>query len=178
MKSIFPLVLSGLVLLSLPSCKGCNESTDSTNDGHDTAAVAPPAVKPPGFNADTAQHSVEICRDPASLKLIRQIAREERSHAELSWRILQFCHRQSPQEVAEAVLAEMATLAATARPTATSSEHLPLVLQADPQALIDYGRLPDAQFDALWNARMQDTKQRLMLLLERVDEEESALAAV
>ena len=131
-----------------------------------------------GFNADTAQHSAEICRDPASLKLIRQIAREERSHAELSWRILQFCHQQSPQEVADAVLVEMEKLAVAARPTATSSELLPLVLQADQQALRDYGRLPDAQFDALWAARMKDTKERLLLVLDRVDEDERALAGI
>lgn len=131
-----------------------------------------------GFNADTAQHSALICRDPASLKLIRQIAREERSHAELSWRILQFCHRHSPQDVAAAVLVEMEKLAAAARPTATSSEHLPLVLQADPQALLNYGRLPDAQFDALWTARMKDTKERLLLLLDRVDADECELAGI
>ena len=72
----------------------------------------------------------------------------------------------------------MEKLATTARPTATSSEHLPLVLQADPQALLDYGRLPDAQFDALWNARMQETKRRLLLVLDRVDEDETQLAAI
>lgn len=36
-----------------------------------------------GFNADTTIASAEICKDPVSLKVINQIAREESFHAEV-----------------------------------------------------------------------------------------------
>jgi hypothetical protein len=126
-----------------------------------------------GFNADTAHHSASMCRDPASLALIKQIAREEMAHAELSWRVLEFCCRQDPEPVANALRAEMEKLARAVRPTATSSEHMPLVQAADQDALLRYGRLPDAAFDQLWRARMQDTKQRLASLLDDIGIDES-----
>jgi|GEM_PF-1641832 len=110
-----------------------------------------------GFNADVAYRSSLICRDPVSLKVIKQIAREERSHAELSWRVVAFCYQQDPKVVGIALRKEMAKLATLDRPTASSSQNLPVVQAADAEALIRYGRLPDGEFDVIWRDRMQDT---------------------
>ena len=103
-----------------------------------------------GFNADIAEKSAIICRDPASLKMIRQIAREERFHAELSWRIVDFCFQQDPENVAPALQKEVANLAKAARPTAASSQNMGLMCHANQQQLQNYGRLPDSEFDAIW----------------------------
>ncbi|MBI3550548.1 MAG: hypothetical protein HY078_16040 [Elusimicrobia bacterium] len=119
-----------------------------------------------GFNADTAAESALPCKDRASLRLIKQIASEESSHAELAWRIVAFCLTQEPRPAAEALSKAASGIDALDRPTAASSQVRPLVAKADAQALRDFGRLPDEEFDALWRRRVDATQRRLVDLLK------------
>jgi glutaminyl-peptide cyclotransferase len=53
MKSIFPILLSGVLLAGL-SLSSCKDNTESTSGSNDTAVIATPTVKVPTFSPDTA----------------------------------------------------------------------------------------------------------------------------
>jgi len=97
--------------------------------------------------------------------VIRLIAREERAHAELSWRIVGFCLLRDSKAVAAALGLEMSKLAGSRRQTASSSQNLPLLRAANQELLVQFGRLPDEHFDALWAPRIAQTCLRLSALL-------------
>jgi hypothetical protein len=117
------------------------------------------------FNADVAAACAAACREPATRDVLERIAREERSHAELSWRIVAFCLERGGDAVRRAV--ERADLAAVPRPTAVSAEKRALVERADPEALRRHGRLPDAAWAAMWTRRLAGTADRLASLIAR-----------
>lgn len=114
-----------------------------------------------GFNADTAVEAAKICKDPVSLSVIEKIAREERFHADISWRILAFCFQKNPIEVKNMLLKEVVKLAQIKRPTATSQITHSVVAAANPSVLVQFGRLPDDKFDKLWNFRIQSTQEMI-----------------
>ena len=120
-----------------------------------------------GFNADSAEACALICQDPVSLKVIRQIAREERFHAELSWRVLEFCLSQNPHQVRQALLEAVATLSQTERPTAASAQNQKLLDEANPQILQRFGRITDEKLAEIWPKRLSETKYRLATLLSK-----------
>lgn len=118
------------------------------------------------YNADVAAACAEACTEPVTRSVLQTIAREERTHAELSWAILAWCvdrHR----GVVEAALAE-ATVALDTypRPTAVAADKLALVARANPALLRAHGRLPDGVWAALWETRKSLTRARLAALLD------------
>ena len=97
--------------------------------------------------------------------VLERIAREERSHAELSWRVVAFCGERGGERVRRAVAA--VALGRVARPTAASTEKAALVAAADGAALRRHGRLGDDQWAALWTPRLAATAVRVRALLEQ-----------
>src|SRR5207245_3326846 len=113
------------------------------------------------YNADVAAACHAACRDAATGDVLARIAKEERAHAELSWRIVAFCVARGGERVRHAVARAAAQLARVARPTAVSAEKRALVDAADATALRRHGRLPDGAWAPLWTARVEATAARL-----------------
>lgn len=117
------------------------------------------------FNADVAGACEEACQDPATGDVLARIAREERSHAEFSWQCLAWLLDRGGARVRRAVEEAMAALPVVARPTAADAVKQALVDRADPAALRAHGRLPDAEWAALWTLRLEATRERASSLL-------------
>jgi hypothetical protein len=113
------------------------------------------------FNADVAAACAEACVEPVTRKVLEQIAREERSHAEFSWAVLAWALERGPQAVGAAVERAAAALDQVRRPRAVGAKHWLLVVQADAQALLRHGRIPDARLALLWRRRLAATRERL-----------------
>jgi len=120
------------------------------------------------YNADVAAECALGCRDAVTRAVLQQIAREERSHAELSWSILAWSLARGGAPVRERCARELASLAAIERPTAVSAEKRALVERADPEFLRAHGRLPDARWAALYDLRLAATRERLEGMLPGV----------
>ena len=119
------------------------------------------------FNADVAAACEAACEEPATKDVLARIAREERSHAEFSWSMLEWLIARGGARVSEAIEREASALAAVARPTAVSADKAMLVAAADATKLRLHGRLADAEWAALWTARVEATRSRAWALLER-----------
>jgi hypothetical protein len=117
------------------------------------------------FNADVAAACERACEDRAAKDVLGRIAREERSHADFSWALLEWAVARGGERVARAVEARAAKLADVARPTAVSSRIAPLVARADAARMRAHGRLPDAEWAPLWTARVAATVSRATLLV-------------
>jgi hypothetical protein len=118
------------------------------------------------FNADVAAECAEECREPVTRAVLEQIAREERSHAELSWALLDWLVRDHGMHVRAAIEAALAELARYPRPTAVGRDKRALVARADPDQLRAHGRIPDERWAALWDARLCATRERVTTLLD------------
>jgi hypothetical protein len=105
------------------------------------------------FNADVAAACALVCEEPVTRRVLEQIAREERSHADFSWSMLQWLLSRDPKGVRSAIATALAKLADDPRPTAVSSDKQALVAKADSAALRRHGRLPDSEWAAAWDAR-------------------------
>jgi hypothetical protein len=110
------------------------------------------------FNADVAAQCALVCREPVTRAVLEQIAREERSHAELSWAIVEWVARRDPVRAHAAAARAVKDLDQYPRPTATSPITQPLVARADASTLRAHGRLLDAEWAALWDARLVATR--------------------
>jgi hypothetical protein len=117
------------------------------------------------FNADVAAACAAGCEEPATRRVLERIAREERSHAELSWAILAWLVARAGDAARPALRTALARLGRYARPTAVSRRARALVRAADADALRRHGRLPDDVWADLWRERLAQTRQRAMLLL-------------
>lgn len=113
-----------------------------------------------GFNADVAGEGAAVCEDPATRAVLVQIAREERSHADLSWAIVRWALAHGGERAADAARRAIDGLGSCRRPTAVSRHKQALVQAADPAALLRHGRLPDARWAELWHERLRATEQR------------------
>jgi hypothetical protein len=112
------------------------------------------------FNADVAAECAAVCEEPVTRAVLERIAREERSHAEFSWAVLDWalaCH----PDVRLGVEAALAALHRYPRPTAVSGEVLPLVRRADESLLRKHGRLPDSAWARIWETRLFETTRRV-----------------
>lgn len=118
------------------------------------------------FNADVAAACVPRCQDPAVRRVLAQIAREERGHAELSWRLLEWLVERGGTRVARAVERRSVELETIARPTATSRDTHALVSKADPAKLLAHGPLPDAEWAKLWIQRVRLTRELVAMFLD------------
>ena len=117
------------------------------------------------FNADVAGACARACRDRATKDVLERITREERSHAELSWALLAWLLARGGAKVARAVRGAADELDAVARPTAVSRDKLALVRRADASKMRAHGRIDDAEWAALWAARLEATRARASALL-------------
>jgi hypothetical protein len=112
------------------------------------------------FNADVAAACAAVCEDPAARDVLQRIAREERSHAELSWDLLAWALAAGGAPVRAAVHEALGRLEGIARPTAVSGDKAALLAAADPARLRAHGRLPDPEWARLWAARLVATRER------------------
>jgi hypothetical protein len=118
------------------------------------------------FNADVAGRAAERASDPAALELVRMIARDERSHAELAWDILAWCLERGGDELRRAV-ADAAAKLPEQGPGAYSPDDAPLVAAADPALMLAHGRVPAEEWPRIYAARRAATRARLNELLAR-----------
>jgi hypothetical protein len=117
------------------------------------------------FNADVAAACAEVCTEPVTRRVLETIAREERSHAELSWAIVEWLVVHHREVVADALAGAVRDLDHYPRPTAVAHDKLELVGRADALVMRSHGRLPDARWAACWDARLVETRRRLAALL-------------
>jgi hypothetical protein len=117
------------------------------------------------FNADVAAACEVACEEPATKEVLGCIAREERSHADFSWSMLEWLVARGGTRVSEAIERGASALAAFERPTAVSADKAILVAAADPTKLRLHGRIADAEWAALWTARVKTTRSRARKLL-------------
>jgi len=121
------------------------------------------------FNADVAAACEAACEERATKDVLARIAREERSHAEFSWELLRWLVARGGSRVARAIERRAAALDGVKRPTAVSAEKAALVAAADPVQMRLHGRLADAEWAALWDARVESTRRRVRSLREESD---------
>jgi hypothetical protein len=119
------------------------------------------------FNADVAGACAVECRDPAARDVLGRIAREERSHAEFSWALLDWTLQVGAAPVRTAVAEATQRLGRIRRPTATTARTAILVSAADPRRMREHGRLPDTEWAPLWEQRLSATAARVAGLLEK-----------
>ncbi len=117
------------------------------------------------FNADVAAECAAGCREPVTRAVLEQIAREERSHADFSWALLEWLVDAHGPRVRDPIAAGLAALDRYPRPTAASERTAPLVGRADPATLRAHGRIPDGRWAALWDERLTATRVRAGKLL-------------
>ena len=112
------------------------------------------------FNADIAAECAAVCAEPTTRAVLLRIAREERSHAEFSWALVEWLLASARDTVGPALEGALARLPDYARPTAVSWRKRSLVARADPAQLRRHGRLPDERWGELWQARLAMTTVR------------------
>lgn len=125
------------------------------------------------FNADVAARCAELCEAPATHRVLLQIAREERSHAEFSWATLSWLLARHRERVAPALADTLDRLDRVARPTAATAANQALVDAADAAALRRHGRIDDRAWRQCWTARVAATRDRARELL-RADDADAA----
>jgi hypothetical protein len=118
------------------------------------------------YNADIAAACGVVCEDAAASKVLAQIAREERSHADLSWRIVDLAIERGGTGVRRALVAAAEDLARISRPTAVARDKQAIIDGADPGALRRHGRILDGEWAPLWPPRVTATRNRLAAALE------------
>jgi hypothetical protein len=119
------------------------------------------------FNADVAAECAGVCEEPVTRAVLEQIAREERSHAEFSWAVLQWLVAHAGDAVRPAIADRLRRLEEIRRPTAVSWQKQRLVAAADPAQLRRHGRLPDQRWGELWVQRLAATRRRATELLQQ-----------
>lgn len=112
------------------------------------------------FNADVAAACAAVCEEPATKRVLEVIAREERTHADFSWAVVEWLLRHDRVTAERALAGALAELSRYPRPTAVSGDKLALVRKADAAALLRHGRLPDAEWARIWDERMEKTRAR------------------
>jgi hypothetical protein len=117
------------------------------------------------FNADVAAACAVECIEPATLAVLSQVAREERSHAEFSWALVAWLLERDRDRIEPALRQAQRALDDYRRPTAVSWDKRGLVRQADDAQLRAHGRLPDARWGQLWDERLEQTRRRLDTML-------------
>lgn len=114
--------------------------------------------------ADVAARACAGARDPAARSLVEIIARDERSHAELAWSILEWCLAVGGEPVRQAIAAATATLP-TAGPRPFAEDEAAMIGAADPQALLAHGRVPPEEWAPIYARRLAATRARVSTLL-------------
>jgi hypothetical protein len=118
-----------------------------------------------GFNADLATESAAACDEPVTRGVLEAIARDERGHAELAWAIVDWLVDRHGAAVARSLAEAARALAGQPRPVAVPADARALVAAASEPALRAHGRLADARWAAIWDARVADTRARVAALV-------------
>lgn len=118
------------------------------------------------FNADIAAKCATVCEEPVTRAVLLQIAREERSHADFSWAVIDWALATHGARVAPALENALGSLEQVARPTTANAEKQKLVDLADLAALRRHGRLEDAEWGACWEQRVIATRSRMLAVLK------------
>jgi hypothetical protein len=120
------------------------------------------------FNADVAAECANVCEEPVTRAVLERIAREERSHAEFSWAVLDWALAHHRDAVADAIEAALQSLERYPRPTAVAREYAELVRSANESLLRKHGRLPDARWASIWETRLVETTRRVRARMDAV----------
>jgi len=118
------------------------------------------------FNADVAGECAGVCEEPVTRAALARITREERSHAEFSWAVVEWLLRSAGDPARHALERAISGLDGYVRPTAVARDKHPIVARADPGQLRRHGRLPDERWAELWRDRLALTKERARGLLD------------
>ena len=121
-----------------------------------------------GAAARQAQHALRGATDPAVRRALAIIARDEASHAALAWAVLSHCLRRPGAEGREVRALIAAQVRAGVRlPTRDTASGPPWAQRVGAAALRDFGRIPQAESDAIWRCTARDVHAELGLLLTR-----------
>lgn len=120
-----------------------------------------------GFFASVASIAATQCEEPATHAALKQIAYEEKSHTDFSWAVLEWLLEQHPTKVKVIIQNAYSDIVNYDRPHAVSREQKSLVEKANPKLLIKHGRLPDEQWQKIWDDHLRKTQQNLQALLNR-----------
>lgn len=123
------------------------------------------------FNADVAADAARHCDEPVTRSVLEQIAREEASHAALSWALLEWALARAPEQGRRELAQAERQLRQVKRPVAVSEHLASVVAPADPVQLRRHGRVPDSTLEALWQRRLAHTLDRLAALRDSVPRE-------
>jgi hypothetical protein len=117
------------------------------------------------FNADIAAKCATVCEEPVTRSVLLQIAREERSHADFSWALIDWALAHHRVRVAPALEQALTELEQISRPTTANAEKQKRVDRADPKALRRHGRIEDAEWAECWAQRVSATRARMLDVL-------------
>lgn len=118
-----------------------------------------------GFFANVAFVAAKQCEEPAAQTVLKQIADEEKTHAAFSWAVLEWLLEQHPTVVKEIISKACHDLENYNRPHAVSRKQKSLVEKANPKQLIKHGRLPDEQWQKIWDEHLRKTQRDLQQLI-------------
>ncbi len=118
------------------------------------------------YNADVAAACAAACEEPVTKRVLERIAREERTHADFSWAVVEWLLARDFATVSAALETALSRLERYPRPTAVSADKLALAEKADGAALRRHGRLPDSEWARIWSDRLAKTQARLRAALE------------
>lgn len=118
-----------------------------------------------GFYADLAAVARTQATDPAVSQVLARIADDEQDHADLAWRILEWCLARGGAPVRAAMLAASRALPDDS-PLPFGIAEAALVARADLQALRAHGRVPVELWPSIYATRLASTRDRVARLLE------------
>lgn len=113
------------------------------------------------FNADVAAKCARVCEEPVTRDVLERIAREERSHADFSWALLDWLLLTHRERITPALLEACDELERVQRPTNATPEKQQLIERADALQLRRHGRLEDHEWADAWNTRLTLTRERI-----------------
>jgi hypothetical protein len=119
-----------------------------------------------GLSADVVAARAAVCEVAEVREVLEQIAREERSHAALSWAALGWLREAYPVEFESALTAALKTLETMSAPRWSAPTWQTRAMGADPHALRHHGGpLDAAETRRLWDARMAATRTQATEML-------------
>lgn len=117
------------------------------------------------FNADIAELAATRATDRAAKTLAQIIAKDERMHAEVSWRILAWCLERGDTALRVKVR-RLAEVLPEDGPTAYAPEHLPVVEGVEVARLEDHGRVAAHEWRPRYLRRKELTRRRALALVD------------
>lgn len=118
------------------------------------------------FFSDIAAKAAEVCKEPIVRDALKQISKDEKSHADFSWEVLKWLSKSSPDIVSNIVEEIINNIDGLKRPRAIPIDVESLFFKADERKLLAHGILPDESWSEIWDNRLRLTKESLRSLLE------------